>query len=832
MKSRLMKPVHAAAILVALSWTARAPAADSAPPDERTQLPDIIVTGQKVAKLLEDVPVSVSSLRGDMIEDSGLTGFNEVQDYTANVSIRVSSGAGQYSIRGFGTADTNQAFDPSVGTLIDGVYYGRSNFLPVFTSDIDRFEVLRGPQGTLFGKNNTAGVFNLVMQSPVSRFLTHWDLLASNNGDRSFRPVINVPLGGHLALRLSGNYENGDRGTLVNTDLKRGERNVEQGTTRARLRYLPDRDLVVDIGAFYSHQTQNFNQFQFSRLTPSMQALVQHYDPNADAVVDLRNSSNYPSQENTVLRGISAIEDGNLGAIWGAKEVRIKAITGYADSTSYKFDLDADFSPVPFITDTLAEPRRYKQFSQELHVSGEVPSLLGWGKGVSFVFGGYFFQSSFRTSDLFNIEDLGAAFAYEVAAQSGSNVPACLIPPPPSDPAAGPTPCLLTPGALGTIGGTLAQPLQTVLDLLNPVTGQANLGTAQNAAVKLNQHARDYAIFGQAEHKFAEDWALIGGLRFDVESKSGVASSKANGALIPLIAQQRDHNTSISRIEHQLSPKVGIKWTGIKRTEVYATWTRGFKSGGFNALPLTPDNLEFEPETATSIELGGKARTAGGTLRMSAAIFTTTFDNLQVSTFTNNSFVVLNAARARSRGFEADLHWLTPLPGLSLYTSAGLADARYLSYPCAPAPSDSSSQGPTCPAPQGNPLSPGLPTQDLAGKPLSFAPRWTAALIPAYDLRLPHYLSAVFAVDVLYRGQQSLNPDNDPRKQQPATTQFNAHFTLGDLSKTWKLTFVGHNLTDKVILDQAADQPLAPGNISVVRSDRGRFYSASLAVTF
>jgi len=201
MKCRLTKPVRTVAILIALGWTASAPAADSAPPDERTQLPDIIITGQKVAKLLEDVPVSVSSLRGDMIEDSGLTGFNEVQDYTANVSIRVSSGAGQYSIRGFGTADTNQAFDPSVGTIIDGVYYGRSNFLPVFTSDIDRFEVLRGPQGTLFGKNNTAGVFNLVMQSPVSRFLAHWDLLAGNYGDRSFRPVINVPLGGHLALR-------------------------------------------------------------------------------------------------------------------------------------------------------------------------------------------------------------------------------------------------------------------------------------------------------------------------------------------------------------------------------------------------------------------------------------------------------------------------------------------------------------------------------------------------------------------------------------------------------------------------------------------------------
>src|SRR5262249_14755253 len=154
--------------------------------------------------------------------------------------------------------------------------------------------------------------------------------------------------------------------------------------------------------------------------------------------------------ESTVLRGVSATEDGNLGAIWGAKEIRIKAITAYADSTSDKFDLDADFSPVPFITDTLAAPRVYKQFTQELHLSGEVPTLFGWGKGVSFVFGAYYFQSHFVTSDLFNIQDLGAAFAYELASQTDTRTNACLV----KDPLRGDvTGCAATPGPFGTIGG-------------------------------------------------------------------------------------------------------------------------------------------------------------------------------------------------------------------------------------------------------------------------------------------------------------------------------------------------------------------------------------------
>src|ERR1051326_3945417 len=127
-------------------------------------------------------------MKGAMIRDTGTSGFADMQDYTANVTIRLSGGAGQYSIRGFGTPDTNTAFDPSVGTVVDGVYYGRSNFLAAFFHDMDRFEVLRGPQGTLFGKNNTAGVFNLVTEAPVPKWLTRWELLATDAGERSFRP--------------------------------------------------------------------------------------------------------------------------------------------------------------------------------------------------------------------------------------------------------------------------------------------------------------------------------------------------------------------------------------------------------------------------------------------------------------------------------------------------------------------------------------------------------------------------------------------------------------------------------------------------------------------
>jgi outer membrane receptor protein involved in Fe transport len=805
------------AALLILASTARA--AEDEPVDESgVKLPEVVVTAHKVARTLEEVPASVSSIDGEFARKTGAANFVDLQDYTANITMRLSVSAGQYSIRGLGTPDTNTAFDPSVGTVIDGVYYGRSNFLAAFFHDIDRFEVLRGPQGTLFGKNNTAGLINLVTRAPENRFGTTWELLASDYGDFSFRPVISVPVAESMGLRFSGNYAHGDRGKQTNTFLDRPELNTDQNTSRLRFRYAPDKDFTIDVGGFYSEQQQNFNQFQFSVLTPSMRALLATYDPQIETNVDHQNSANLAALEAGLIRGLNATVDSNLGSVWGVEALRLTSITAGAESILDRRDLDADFSPVPFITDTLVVPTRYRQFSQELRVAGEIPELFGWGHGLSFVIGGYYFDSTFKTSDLFKVEDLGAAFAYELAAQ-GSALDA------------------LAPGGLpGTIGGLLAGPLGDILDLLNPLTSPI-LGQEQSANVMLRQRANDYALFGQAEHLITKNLALIGGLRFDIESKEGDLSSHANGELIPIIAQQEDHQTHIKRREHQLSPKGGLKWEPNKGVFTYATWSKGYKSGGFNALPLTSRNLEYEPEEATSIEIGGKARLLSGAMRVSAAVFSTDFDNLQVSTFQNNSFIVLNAAAARSRGFETDLHWLTPIPGVSLYTSVGFANARYLNYVCAPQASDAPRvDRPECPGeeapPIPNPLATPPATQDLSGKPLAFAPRWTAALVPAFNTRVAKYVGATLAVDMLYRSESFMNVDNDPRKMQAATTQFNARVSFNDLRKNWNLTFAARNLTDEIVLDQAIDQPLAPGNIALTRSDRGRIYSANLQVVF
>ena len=777
------------------------------------ELPAVIVTAQKTRQTLEQVPASVSSLDGDFIRDVGATSFNDLQGYTANATVSASGSSGQLTVRGFGTVDSNQGFDPSVGIVYDGVFYSRSNFLAAFFNDVDRFEVLRGPQGTLFGKNTTAGLINIVSQTPREKALLKWEVQADANGSRSFRPVLQTGIIDGLAVRYSGNYDDGDRGTVHNTALNRPDNTANQSTSRVRLRYDAHGPWTLDLGAFASFQDNAYNLFQLSRIQPNLLNLARSYDPATEAVVDGQNSSNVPSREKVRLSGVSATNELSLDGSFGLRQLRLTSVTGGAEAYVTARDLDADFTAIPFIRDTLAEPSPQRQFTQELRLTGSHPDLFGWGHGFSFVTGAFYENATLKTSDLFQIEDLSAAFAFITAASADQQGSGALFP----------------GGGLGTIGGQLTGPLSRLLALLNPVTGPV-IGSPQSASVRLNQRTQNVAVFGQFEHYFLPQWALIGGLRYGYEAKNADASSQTDSLIIPLISSQQDFSRHVARSESDLSPKAGLKWQPDKRLNIYGTFSRGFKSGGFNGLPLNGDNLEYEPETATNYELGIKSRTRilGGPARLSATAFTTSFVNLQVSTFQNNSIVIRNAGKARSTGFETDLYWLPPLSGTSIYLSAGLADARYTRYPNAPVASDA----PQCQSTAPLQTSPNC-FQDLGGRPLPFASRWTTAFIPAYSLDLPLGVNSTSAIELLYSSSRYTNVDEDPRKLQPEVLMVNARLVLADSTlNAWSLTLRAQNLTNQVVVDETVDQPEAPGNLATVRTDHGRTWSANFQISF
>ncbi|MDB5987750.1 MAG: TonB-dependent receptor [Nevskia sp.] len=820
-KRRVAWSARSASLLIGLlsAFSSAAQADDAAPATlPRQELREVIVTAQKREQTLEQVPASVTSLDGDFIRAIGARDFVELQNYSANTNIEASSSSGQLLIRGLGTLNDVPGLDPSVGTVIDGVPYSYSNYLSAFFTDLAHFEVLRGPQGTLFGKNTSAGLLNISSNAPdPHERLFKWDVTARSYGSRSFQPVINLPLGGGFAVRASGNFDHGDHGTLYNTDLDRAENAPQQDTGRVRLHYDAPDGWTMDLGAFWSQQQNHFNLYQLVDVSPSMAALAKHYDPKFESKLDSQNSEDVPSQEKSIVRGVNLTFGGDLGQPLGMNSLKITSISGYAENIITARDLDGDFSPIPFIRDSLVDPQPERQVTQELRVTGVAPDMFGLGGEVNFVTGVYYDNYTLKTSDNFQIEDLGAALSYLLASQAHNQ-------------------------AIGVIGGPLADTIDTVIGLLRGVTGNPDL-LQQSAKTGLNQRTKDYAYFGQFEWSILQDWYLIGGVRYGFEDRTADAHSQSPSVIIKAVAKQQDFSEELHRSESDFSPKAGFKWQPNKRTEAYFTWARGYKSGGFNGFPLNTQSIEYGPENASSFELGLKwrGRLLDGPIRVSTSGFYTDLKNLQVSTFQGTEPVVVNAAAARSRGVENDVLWLLPVRGLSFFSSVGFADARYSSYPDGPVPGDyvqprNAVGNQNCGPPNPNAASgttKSCSERNLTGQRLPFAPRITASMVPAYTAHLPYALSTTFAVDVLYQGSRYLNSEDDARELQPATTQLNTRLVLADDARgDWALTLAANNLTREVIQDQIIDQPLAPGNFGAIRIDRGRYYTANLSVSF
>lgn len=769
------------------------------------QLPTVVVTSEKSEQVIEQVPASVSSMSANKIKEIGAMDFEQLQGYIPNATISLSPDSGQFSIRGFATPDSNPGFDPSVGTVIDGVFYGRPQFLSAFFYDMEDFQVLRGPQGTLFGKNASAGLFELHSAMPRNQFMLRSEYLMNSDGDRSFRPVVQLPVGDKLSVRVSGNIEHGDRGVLYNTFLKRHERNANQDSGRVRARYTPTDALTIDIEAFVSTMRRHNNLFKLTKVTPRMAALFRSYDPDIQFGLDNdTNSANTPSENVVDTRGVVSNITYDFLPSWEKTGLSLTSTTAFAQARTDQRDIDADFSPVPFVENTLTRPSPYRQLSQELRLNGHAPTLFGLGDRVSYVSGLYYSRSAFQMTNAFHIQDLGATLNYILAGNpdiSNGQLPL---------------------GLGGVLGGALGglTNIRPIQDLINGVGGV--IGERDPTAISgLTQTDETYATYAQTEWFFVPHWAVIAGLRLSLEHKYGRAFSHTDSLIIPQISSQRNFDQRVSNLEREFSPKFGFQWAPNTHSSVYLTFTRGFKSGGFNAIALSDDHLSFGPERADNYELGAKTLTTvfGRPLRAHADVFWTRFKSLQVSTLLNSDFVTLNAASARSRGFETDLEWL-PFNRASLRLSAGYADAQYTSYPNAPATVAQTAAT-------------GQQTQDLGGRPLAFAPKWMLALTPGYTVPLPYRVAAGAFFDVLYQSGRYLDVDDDrENKYQGGLATFNARVMFSDPSGLWSLALIAHNLTDRAITDQIVNEPEAPGNYAAVRKDRGRYYTANLTFTF
>jgi len=749
-----------------------------------------VVTAQKTQQSLQDVPISISALGGDFMQENSIGDLVAVSAYVPNVRVEFTSPSSpQVFIRGFGTNSFNPSFEPAVGLVVDEVFFGRPSYFSTSMYDLDRVEVLRGPQGTLFGKNTIAGVFNVASRSAPRESGSEGQLRYNNErfGEQRIEAGVGFRISPALGVRLSVLDWQRD-GRLNNTLLKRKEDDRDQQAFRLKLEWQPNDKLSAVLAADQSVMNVNFWPRQLMNLDTDTRDYLVNFDPEIeDNPYNFQTSFNHPGSLYQRADTVSLNTQYAFGPVAGLNSLDSTVIAAVS-WLDVEQNQDLDVSPADLLN--LDQVDDYRQVSLEWRINGRASSLFGLGGDVEFISGVYYFQSDFRLlADVIIGNDI-ASYALTKDAQqmlSGQSQ---------------------VPG--NPLGGTLADLLPQLTDLINE-TDYYRFDYFQDTEAT--------ALFGQFSWNINDSWLITPGLRYNEETKrstpTGTSECTNKGVLpclTPTLIGANDYAPgTIERTERKLSPKLSVTYYLSESINIYASATMGFKSGGVNAISFTGEQLEYEPEEARSIELGLRSQWLEDTLKFNATLYRMDFDDLQVLAFNGLLFDVTNAAAAYSEGLESDLQWLTPYAPLTIDASLGYLRARYKDYDDAPAP-----------------IAEGIGAmQDLGGEPLAFAPKLTATLMPRLDYRIGDYdISA--SLTLRHRGEHFTDTDLDPNSRIPATTTYGANISLRNAMQGWSVAVGGKNLTDKRTLNQVIDTALFPGTYNPSQNP-GRSVYASLS---
>ena len=775
-----------------------APAPDPARP--KRAIEEIVVTAQKTEQSLQDVPISVSALGRAQIQDAAIVEAQELMQYTPNVKYaQAASFLPTINIRGFGSPPLGRNLEPSVGLSIDDVFYGRSTFIADAIFDIDRVEVLRGPQGTLFGKNTIAGVLNFTTAQPDFDNQGFVALARGSLSETRVEGALDMGLIDQLlAARVS--FRARDRKLGMYNTLRDETATSDDLSGRIKLRWLASDTLTVDLGALLARTRTTGNAFELQQASQRSLLRYQQVDPDADAeAFNGHNSFNEANHSSRDARSLWLKLEQFVGALGPINDLNINLILADAQiETPYL--LDSDFSPVDSQSVASQGPETYHQRSFELRSAFSSAGLFGFGQHMDWIVGIYGMQSAADVTQNVHVNFNGVIDSLI----AGGTAPGSRIP--------------QVPEALGVVLESLGLPRD-----ISDIPGPFNL-IPEAVAVEILDNAtlidaRTLAAFFQTTWSLTEALNLTVGFRYGRERKQGEQSSKcANRPLCPAAAAfagQRQFETRSTRDEIERSPKIALSYRLAEDISLFANATRGFKSGGYSGPLLAPRNLEYEPESALSFEAGIKSRWLGDSLMLNATAYRVSFDDLQVNLFDGTNISTINAASAVSQGLEIDLQWLPPLDFLTLAGSLGISDVAYGDFRCGPAQAGSTTSDPACnTSGEANPP----PTQDLSGRETPFAPRLSASFTPSVKFPLwpRRQIGGLLGIDVLYQGEQFLDVDLDPASHQAATTRINVRLGIAPLDRRWSLIVNAKNLTGERERAVLIDQPQFPGNYATV----------------
>lgn len=742
-------------------------------------LEEVVVTAQKRPQNLMDVPVSVSSLNGDQMQAMSLNNMDAISAYVPNLTMNQTGIGTVLAIRGI-SSGINQGFEQSVGQYMDGVYYGRAHLVRGPMVDMDRIEVLRGPQSILFGKNSIAGAVSMHTAKPTDEFEGKISVLYETEHDeRDVRAVLSGPLTESLTARLALLDREMD-GYYDNTTLGRDESGDDEQMVRLTLQWMINDDttatLKVEDGSF---DTEGRN---LEIVNPAgapyagVLALLTGGAYVQDTAQNYRRQSGGDSS-NTDTENITLTLEHEAG------DFTFTSISAY---NAYDMSelCDCDFVGAPVFDASQAED--YEQFSQEFRIASPAGDTIEYIAGV-------YYQTS------------------ELEYRDSLNLPANSV----------------------------------LIPALTPLLGFAPSFALGSSSKRLFQQDSDlWSAFAQVTWNISDDTRLTVGARYTDEQKD--ASRKQThvapgGIELPagspadpfnivygLIRFEPYDTVKRSRSETALTPLVTLQHDFNEDVMAYATYTTGFKSGGFDARSNAhPDPavfnalyagvvdivgvFEFEEEEAESIELGAKFTLAGGAAELNAALFRTEYTDLQTSQYDGSvGFNVTNAAEATSQGLELDGRWRVT-SGLTLNGSLALLDFEYDEFPNA-----------ECYFGQ-VPDSAGYPGLcDAGGKEREYTPDVQATLGLNYAAALNNGLQWQAGIDVIYSDDYFATPTLDPNLHQDAFVKVNARLSLMSADDQWEVALIGKNLTDEEVMTFGNKAPLA----TTLTGGAGAFYYA------
>ncbi len=774
---------------------------------------EIIVTAQSREQSLQETPISVTAIAGTKLQDDNIQKVEDLQFSVPNFTMTETGISTNIFIRGIGSG-INQAFEQSVGYYVDGVHYPRAQQARMPFLDLERVEVLRGPQLILFGKNSVAGALNITTAKPTDTFEGYLTTTYEFGEEEIITEgAVNIPLTDRFRSRIAARYRDMD-GYVTNLTLNRNEPQREDFTVRGTFELDATDDITASLKAEYSdfdvlgRQIETLNETPatvgpFTGLTYA-QLLVGAFgaDPGAlNNTLDRQRSSNGDYSNNKQQTYV-------LNVDWNIGDFELRSISAYS---KLKYDelCDCDYTGGNVFFAGLQED--YDQFSQELRLTSPINKLY------DFVAGAYFQTSDHDYADQIVVQPT-SILVPAVNAQS--------------------------PGAGSLLSGTQAARTANVDADVYSAFAQVNVRPFDQFEIQVGgrlSHEKKTGVRTltiQAEGGGALPAAQIAaptvyaGL-FGITS-TNLAALGPTGAF--LISQLGELPVSATRKETRFSPDIKLVYEPNSDLLLYASWARGYKSGGFDfrannkgVSATMLDSFVFDDEQANNYEIGAKTTVLGGRAEFNITGFYTDFDDLQISIFDGTlGFNVGNAASAEVMGLELDTRWQLN-EYLSVSGSLAFTDFEFKDF-----------QNGQCYFGQ-------APNVDLDGDMVPDLCDYTGN-----TNQLVSDIQGTFAINVYYPIMDGYRVDGtfdmfftskyhasntfDPDLIQGGYATLNTRIGVGPDNGMWQVAFVGKNLTNRRFIQFGGDTPLSGPtfgmNSDYAFADRGRTLGIQARVNF